>query len=179
MPKTTRTYTTFPQDPPSIASRRCDTILSVEEVSRLTGVSFGRISSESEDEADSAYSSVNCKYYPTDKTDDTHGMGFSVFTSQGTLLKGSMYSAFRDEKSITLPNLGQDAYYSPDPHSEIRPGDSVGVTEILINNRLGIEINSGFEQQVAEKVARAIVANFLKSNYYKEVSQRLVAHPAN
>lgn len=175
-PKTTRTYTTFENSPPSIASRRCDAILSLEEASRLTGVAFKYISSESEDEADSAYSSVGCKY---DARDLTKGMGFSIFTSRRTLLRGSTFSAFRDEKSITLPNLGQDAYYSPDSRGETNPGDSAGLTEILINDRLGIELNSSFDQQTAEKVARAIVVNFMESDYYKELSQRLEAHPAN
>ncbi len=176
VPKTTRTSTLFESSEPSIASRRCEAILPVEEASRLTGAPFKFISSESEDEEDSAYSSVGCTY---DARDLKIGMGFSLFTSRGTLLKGSTFSAFRDETSITLPNLGQDAYYSPDPHSEIRPGDSVGLTEILINDRLGIELNSSFDQQTAEKVARAIVTNFLKSDYYKELSQRLEAHPVN
>ena len=178
-PKVTRTRTTFRNDPASIASRRCDAILSLEEASRLTGVSFGSVSSESEDEEDSAYSSVGCKYYAQETKDLAKGMGFSVFTSRGTLLKGSTFSAFRDEKSITLPNLGQDAYYSPDLRGEGNLGDSTGLTEILINDRLGIELNSSFDQQTAEKVARAIVANFIKSDYYKELSQRLGAHPAN
>ena len=178
-PKTTRTRTTFQQDPPSIASRRCDAILPLEEASQLTGVSFGRMSSESEDEGDSAYSSVGCKYYAKETKDLAKGMGFSVFTSRGTLLRGSTFSAFHDEKSITLPNLGQDAYYSPDSRGETNPGDSTGLTEILINDRLGIELNSSFDQQTAEKVARAIVVNFMESDYYKELSQRLEAHPAN
>ncbi len=174
-PKATRTYTTFENSPPSIASRRCDAILPLEDASRLTGVTFKYISSESEDEADSAYSSVGCKY---DAGALTKGMGFSIFTSRRTLLKGSTFSAFRDEKSITLPNLGKDAYYSPDSRGETNPDDSAGLTEILINDRLGIELNSSFDQQTAEKVARAIVANFMKSDYYKELLQRLEAHPA-
>ncbi len=178
-PKTTRTRTTFQSDPPSISSHRCDAILSLEEVSQLTGVTFDRRGSESEDEEDSAYSSVGCKYYAKETKDLTKGLGFSVFTSRGTLLRGSTFSAFRDEKSITLPTLGQDAYYSPDLRGEANPGDSTGLTEILINDRLGIELNSSFDQPTSEKVARAIVANFLKSDYYKELLQALEAHPAN
>ena len=174
LPKITRTSTLFATSKPSVASRRCEAILPLEEASRLTGASFKFISSQSEDEENSVYSAVDCTY---DTQDLKTTLVFSVFTSRRTLLEASTYSAFRDEHSIPLPDLGQDAYYSPEPRRGTSPRDRQGLTEILINDRLGIELGTSFDQQIAEKLARAIFANFATSEYYRELQQRLEAHP--